>query len=327
MAMKSMVLRFTEAAVVLAGLSLPALVEAQSKSASGIIRVTGGLVTAHDDVEVAAKEAGVLGKLEVVSGQAVKKGELLGKLDDREAVIRHKAAQAELVVAQTQASSDAEIVAAQQAAGAAKKEYEQSLEIRKKNPEAISLTQLRRDELQWLRAEAQIKVAQVEHAVHLKTVDVKAVAVEAGDNEIVKRQFASPVDGVVVEIFKDETEWVPLGERVFRVVRLDRLKVEGFVSAKDVRQKAVIGRPVRVTVELPELADGTKPAPVQVIGKIDYASPVIEANNEFRIRCEIKNVQDSEGDWVISPGSRAEFEIDLRGIAAASNTLSPRASR
>lgn len=286
--------------------ALPAQQGASPSNNSGIITIKGGLVTAIDDVEVPAKDPGVFGASEVQPGQSVKRLELLGKLDDTDALIRVEAAASELEVAKTQASSDAEVVAAKHTSGAALKEYEQSKAIRAKNPESISLTQLRRDELQWLRAEAQIDVAAVQLEVHRKTIIVKEAQLKAAQNEVNKRQFKSPVDGIVVEIFKNVGEFVPVGERVFRVVRMDKLRVEGFVSARDVRQESLRGRPVRVSVFIPE-----QQQPVQLNAKIDFASPIIEASNEYRIFCDIQNVVDDNQEWVISPGARAEIAIDL----------------
>lgn len=310
--------------LLLMGVVSLAFAQQPAVTSNGSITIKSGLVTAIDDVEVPAKEAGPLAELDVQLGQSVKKGEALGKLDDTDALIRIGAALAELEVAKTQASSQAEIVAAEHTAGAALKEFEQSKLIRKRSPDSISETQLRRDELQWLRAVAQIDVAKIEHEVHIKTIKVKEAQLKAAENEIKKRQLKAPVDGEVVEIFKDKEEWVPVGERVFRVVRLDELRVEGFVNSREHRQESVRERPVDVIVKIPGLKD-----PVLLKGKIDFASAVIEASNEFRVNCRIQNRKDKNGNWLVKPGARADIIIDLEGAvepAPASATL-PRVGR
>ncbi len=286
------------------------------------IQVKGGFVTAIKDVELAAKEAGVLSEVIAKPGDEVAAGDLLGKMDDADAMIRVEAAKAELEVAVTQAESQAEIIAAKHMEGVAKAEYETSVNIRNRNPDAISETQLRRDELQWRRSIAQGEVAKMEHTMHGKTVLVKAAQLKAAENELSKRQLKSSVSGIVEDIFKDEGEWVALGERVARVVQMDRLRVVGFVQAKYGHQDDVIGRQVQISVVLPNRTEVLK-----TVGTVDYVSPVV-ANNEYRIHCDIDNVQDPRtGRWMINPGVRADLQINMAQPAVSRNKVDVRESR
>ena len=281
------------------------------------ISVTGALVTAIDDVEVPAQEAGPVADIAVGRGEEVKAGTILGKIDDTDAQLKHEAALAEQAVAEEQANSTAEITAAKHTAGAAEAEYLQSKGLRDRQIEAVSAQQLRRDLLQWQRAVAQTAVAEMEHRMHGKTVGVKMAMAKTAANEIRKRMFKAPVDGVVVDIRKDIGEWVQPGEAIFRVVRMDKLRVEGFVNASEVQQDEVRERAVRVIVHSPR---GEK---VELSGRIDFASPIIEANGEFRVHCDVKNKQ-IDGNWVISPGARADMIIDLTRTAPAIGMTTPR---
>lgn len=296
---------------------------ASSQPREGVIYVKGGFVTAIKDVDLAAKEAGIISKITAKLGDEVKEGDLLVNMDDKDAQIKVEAAAAELSVAETQAASDAEIVAAVHTVGVAKAEYETSINIRRKNPDAISETQVRRDELQWRKAIAQEGVARMEHDMHGKTVKVKGAQCKAAQNELDKRQIVSSVNGVVEDIFKDEGEWCPLGERLVRIVQMDRLRVVGFVQAKYGHQDDVLGRRVEVDVLLPN-----RTKPLRVSGVIDFASPVV-ANNEFRVHVDIDNVKDERTDrWQISPGVRADMEINMTQPAVSrAATASREASR
>lgn len=291
------------------GPALFAQAPARSAAKSGV-SVTGALVTAIDDVEVPARDAGPVAEIAVQRGVEVKTGAVLGKIDDIDAELKHEAALAEMAVAEEQANSTAEITAAKHTAGAAEAEYLQSKALRENQKEAVSAQQLRRDLLQWQRAVAQVAVAEMEHRKNNKGVGVKAAMAKTAEHEIRKRVFTAPVDGVVVDIRKDVAEWVQPGDPVFRIVRMDKLRVEGYVNASEVHQDEIRDKAVRVIVHQPR---GEK---VELAGRIDFASPIIEANGEFRVHCDVKN-QQVNGNWVISPGARADMVIDLTRTAPA----------
>ena len=54
---------------------------------------------------------------------------------------------------------------------------------------------------------------------------------------------------MVVQIKRHRGEWVQAGESVVRVLRLDRLRAEGFVP--QAARRVAVGRPVTVQVDLP----------------------------------------------------------------------------
>ena len=47
-----------------------------------------------------------------------------------------------------------------------------------------------------------------------------------------QHRITVPVDGVVVAVEKKLGEWVDPGTSLFRIVRLDRLRIEGFIEAR-----------------------------------------------------------------------------------------------
>ena len=90
-----------------------------------------------------------------------------------------------------------------------------------------------------------------------------------------------------------------------RLVRVDRLRVEGFLNAKDYRPSEIQGRPCSVVVTLARGQRETFP------GKIVYVKPLVEAGGEFLVRAEVQNRQE-DGVWVLSPGLNAEMTIQLK---------------
>ncbi|MCX7423665.1 MAG: HlyD family efflux transporter periplasmic adaptor subunit [Planctomycetia bacterium] len=132
--------------------------------------------------------------------------------------------------------------------------------------------------------------------------DLKARQLDQAKLHVQRRQICSPLDGVVVEVFRHQGEWLEPGQRVLRIVRLDRLRVEGFVDAKRIRGE-MRDAPVRVDVEL---ADEIK---AKVKGKIIFVSPEVDpVNGQVRVWAEVENP-----DFKLRPGLRAEMLIDVMG--------------
>ncbi len=279
----------------------------------GVIQVPHGLVTAIDDVKVPARDAGSLTKLYVKGGELVNADVVLGEIDNRDTLAKQRIAQGELDAATAQANSKAEIEAAKKGRDVALAEYQSALEIKAKNPGAISDQELRRAKFQWERAVAQIQVAETDNLVAGLTAVMKRAQLDATDIELGKKKIEAPIQGQIVEVYKKVGEWVTPGDPVLRLVRLDRVRVEGFVYAAEAGRGDVEGKPVKVIVDLPggkDLPDGKK---ITLNGRVDYASPLIEGsgrNRQYRIWAEVEN-QFVNGHFLIQPGSSAELQVDI----------------
>ena len=82
--------------------------------------------------------------------------------------------------------------------------------------------------------ELQIERSKLEMRVAKMNADVHQAAVKSADNAVTRRQIVSPLGGVVVTMFHEKGEWVAAGEQVLQVIRIDRLRVEGFLNATEV---------------------------------------------------------------------------------------------
>src|SRR5262245_48456267 len=96
----------------------------------GVVMVPHGLVTAIDDVKVAARDAGTLTQISVKGGELVNAGFILAEIDNRETLAKQRIAQGELDAATAQFNSKAEIEAAKKGYEVANAEWEQAKDIR-----------------------------------------------------------------------------------------------------------------------------------------------------------------------------------------------------
>lgn len=273
----------------------------------GVVLVPHGLVTAIDDVKVPARDGGTLTVISVKGGELVSAGFVLAEIDNRDTLAKQRIAQGELAAATAQYDSKAEIEAAKKGYEVANAEWEQAKEIRAERKGAISTQEYRRAEFQAQRAWAQIQVAETDNLVAGLTVKTKKAQLDATDIELAKKKVDAPIQGQIVEVYKHMGEWVQPGDPVVRLVRLDKVRVEGFVYAAEAGRSDVEGKPVKVKVYLP----GEKETVLN--GRVDYVSPLIEGsgrNRQYRIWAEVENpiVDDN---FLIQPGASAELHIDI----------------
>jgi len=270
------------------------------------LELRGCLVSPTADVQVPAREAGVLTMLEFERGDRVAAGEKLAQLDDDMAKAAKAIAELEEEASAEVAKDDSGIRYAKAAADVAKTEYEGAIAINEDVPDTFSVWDIRRLKLTSRRSEVQIEKDELDHRVAGVSQRIKQAALDQAELQLKRRQILSPVDGVVVEIYKEKGEWVAPGDAVVRVVGIEKLRVEGFVSADKYAPKEIMGKPV--TVRVKPVRDHVEICE----SKISFVSPVVEASGEYRVWAEITNRLEGPF-WAARPGLDAEMTIRLDG--------------
>lgn len=250
-------------------------------------------------------------------------------------------------IAALKAENDVAVRHAVKSRDASKAEFDRAVQARKAFEKSISQTELDRLKLVLERNELEIEKAKFEKVLadlqqqiedslitqqeqiverltlsveqaHLQqevdelTRDVKTRTLDQAKLQLARRGLRSPLDGEVAEVFRHRGEWLEPGERVMRVVRLDRLKVEGFVDSRAITS-SLRGAAVRVMVTL---SDDEKP--VQVKGRVVFISSEIDpVNAQVRVWAEVENP-----DLLLRPGLPAEMFIDSTR-RTATNTATP----
>jgi macrolide-specific efflux system membrane fusion protein len=263
------------------------------------------LVSLIEDIQVPAREAGALTSVEVVEGQFVTAGQLLAQIDDRQPRLDKLAAELERDAALAKAQDDIEVRYAQAALEVAQAELSRAQAIEAKSPGGVTQQEIQKLRLARHRDELQIDRSKLEMRVAKMNADVHQASVQAADDALTRRQIVSPIDGVVVTIFHERGEWVSAGQPVLQVVRIDRLRVEGFLSASEYSPEDVAGRPV--TVDVP-LAGGRA---ARFPGQVVYISPIVQAGNKYRVRAEVANRSDN-GHPLLRPGMSATMSVLLK---------------
>ena len=291
----------TTAVLATAMLAAPLTVQAGER-----IKIASVLITLIEQVEVPAREAGELAKMYVREGQLVKENMVLAQIDDKEANLTVQRAAFERDIAAIEAKNDIQVRFSLKSKEVALAELKRALESIEKYRKSVSETELDR-----LRLTAQRSALEVEQAQHDLKQAALAKKLKENDFEIAlrrleRRKVVSSIDGMVVQIHRRRGEWVEPGQTVIRIIRINRLRAEGLLDVRDVRDD-LTGRRVTLSVVLPGGAS------VAFRGKIVFVSPEVSpVSGQVRIWAEIDNPK-----LTLRPGLNASMVIESDDATAA----------
>ncbi len=258
-----------------------------------------------EEAQVPAQEAGVLVSIGVREGAEVKKNDLLAQIDDSHPRMQYKAAMNRYEAAREEAVNTINVRYAQASAEVAENEWQQAVEANKKTPGTRPLAEVDRLRLKLKESTLAVEQAEMRRRVAALEANVSAAEVDAAAENLNRRKILSPLDAVVVELYRHEGEWVQPGDPVMHVVRINQLRVEGVIDSKEVAGHEVSGQPVSVDVQ------SARGRTVQLKGRVSFVDPVIRAGGKYEVWAEIENLQE-DGRWLLQPGLPATMTIQLK---------------
>ena len=258
------------------------------------------------DVEVPAGEAGVLTYLGVKQGDPVKAEELIAQIDDREVRQGFRVAQFAKRAADARAENDVEIIYNKAASLVAREEWIEMEQANKRVDKSVTDSERRKAKLEYDRSQLAIENAEKDKMLAGLDADTKHAELEAARIAVDKRRVLSPYDGMVLEVLRDEHEWVQPGEPIVRIAQLDQLQVDGYLYFDEYDPREIVG--CEVTVEV-IAGRGRKH---EATGRIVHIAPRAEYDGRYRyrVRAEIANRQ-MDGRWLIQPKLPATMTIHL----------------
>jgi len=265
------------------------------------IEVPSMLLRLIEQADVPAREAGILAGIHVVEGQMVEEGAAVAQIDDAQARLVEEHALAELEIARANAANTVNIRFAKKSVEVAQAELRRSTESNERYPKSISESEM--DRLRLTVEKAQLEVEQSEHEFGIAgfTLQVKENDYRGAQQKVEQHKITAPLAGVVVQVQRHRGEWVKPGDVVVRILRLDRLRVEGFLATEHWSDD-LQGRPVRVLVDLPETPGAEFP------GKIVFVDPEIDPlNAQVRVWAEVEN-----SGLRLRPGMKARLIIERK---------------
>lgn len=269
------------------------------------IKLDSVLVTVIEEVEVPAREAGVLTTVAVREGQMVSENAVLAKIDDADAQLAERRARIEHDIARKQAQNLIKVQAAKKSVEVAEAELKRSIESVEKFKKSVSQSEIDRLRLVAERAALEVEQAKQDFDTAELTRQLKENEHALAVHNVERRKIISPISGVVVQVNPRRGEWVKPGDVVLRILRIDRLRAEGFLNAREVTGD-LTGRRITLRVDLPGKPQTEFP------GTLTFVSPEINpVNGQIRVWAEFEN-----RDLLLRPGLQASLTIDPPAQAA-----------
>ena len=267
-----------------------------------------------DDIELPAEESGKLTKITVQPGARVSKDQLVAQMDDQRSQMMREEAGIRYRSASRLAGDDTEIRSAQKKLSLARREFEDTRTLYQKGSESKQAYQRAKYSMQI--ADLELVAAKNQKSMAALDAASAQVQVNAANASIRRNRIQSPVDGIVFEVFKDGGEWATAGEKIMRIARMDRLRIQGYVEGNQFDPHEVANKPVTVTLELATES-------IDFTGQIVFVSPEKKANR-YQVWAEVNNVE-RNGRWVLQSDHEVAMTIHLdRNASSITRKRNPR---
>lgn len=268
-----------------------------SASAQDEITVSNASVRLIHNLKIPAREAGVIMKYLKREGQMVKAGEVIAKLDDRLHRLENQAAKLDYEVALLESENLADKKYAQKSMQVSGAILERSSNAVKEFPKSISKTDLERAKLENERDQLAFEQAENRQKSAMMKASLKEAQSEITNARLSFRDIRSPLDGMLVERFPQENEWVATGEPVMRIISLKTLRVETTIDATKY-DPSVLDKAAKFDCVVGGKIESFS-------GKVTFASPEVSLSGVFAVWVEIEN-----RDNLLRPGVRGTLTID-----------------
>ena len=274
------------ALIVFAFALVPCVAQESNDNDNDTIKINSAQLQLIVNVEIAAREAGVIEKISAKEGNRVEEGEVLLQLDRDRAKANSITAKSEFEIAKAESENDIDLKFAKVSTEVSGKVYQRSLNAVKQFAKSVTVAELERLKLEFERACLSGEQAQRMSVVNGLNVDLRKAQLDLATAELDNRELKAPVSGVVVQVYRQVGEWVQPGEPVARVIDLSKLRVSCRCYLKDASPETISEEATFV------LKDKEYKA------KVVFASPEIDPDvQDFIVWAEVENP-----DGTLKPG-------------------------
>jgi macrolide-specific efflux system membrane fusion protein len=265
------------------------------------LTVSPVLLKVIEEVEVPALQEGPIHEILVREGQVVGVGEPLMQIDDQRARFRKNQAEIEHSIAIKKASNKSEVKLAEVESRVAAASLQRAMDSRKRFPDTPSQAEVDEIELRFANATQNLEEASNNFQLAELARELAEKNVAIASFEVERHKIKAPIQGAVIEMIARRGEWVRPGEPLLRLMRIDRLRVEGFLK-RDLVRAGLEGSPVTIILEGTEGDKGRFP------GKIVFVSLEVDPGDKTqRVIAEVDNSKQ-----LLAPGLRAKMIIHAR---------------
>jgi multidrug efflux pump subunit AcrA (membrane-fusion protein) len=293
------------ATMLLVGSAGPA--SAQQPAAAKPLVVQNAVLKIVEQRDIPARSSGIIEESLIREGSLVVTDQLVMKIDNAETQRELEKTEKELEMAKLDAASRVDLEYAERTIEVARAELDRALRSNQRRPGVVARSELDQLSLVVNKTIAEKQKTEFQMKMRVMNRDVSQIELELVRLRNELHQIQAPTDGVIVEVYRREGEWVEKSAPVARLVRLDKLKTEVKLSAA----KALHRLENAAATFYPEL-DLALPQE-SYPGRVTFVYP--EANpisSEVRVWVEIENT-----NLKLIPGLTGRLEIQTTQSATS----------
>ncbi len=256
------------------------------------------IVRLIDQVDVPAQSLGVLSEIKIQEGDRVKAKQILGELDPQEAQLLLDQAVAQQAIAAQQASDDVAVRAAKLSVAYATDEHARLAKANQDQPRSVSESELAKSKQAMEQALLDLEKQQNEIKLKKLQWDRSKSELAIAQRNLALRSVTAPLTGVVVSVLRRLGEWVKPGDKLFRIVSIDRLRAEGFAQSASIDVNAQGAKALFLSDE------ESTATPIE--GTVVFVSPEVDpVNGQVRVWVDLDNRLGK-----LKPGMRGSLKIN-----------------
>lgn len=278
-------------------------IEQPNMNAAPAIELEGAILKTIDATSLAAQVAGPLRELLVKEGDIVKANQALGRINDDALRLELEQLKTQIAVAQKKQSNDIDERLAEKSLQVAHNEYERAMNANARVPGTYPINEIDRLKLLADRSQLEVERAKYEQELAAFEVTLAQGSYRQTYERFLRHQLTAPAAGVVVSVEKRAGEWVEPGTDLLRIVRIDQLRVEGFIASEEASPE-LVGRPARIAMVDKHASQAADSQSWQ--GRVVFVSPDVNpVNSQVRVFIEVDNPH-----GVLRPGLRVQAQIE-----------------
>ncbi len=258
-----------------------------------------GVVMASVDVRLTSRRPGAMEQLTVKEGAVVKRGDVIARIDNAELAEQVMQAEGELALADADIqTAELQVRIAMSELKVAELEYKRMQQLLEKK--AISQAEVARMEANMEKAQLSRESAELQlrsAKLRMELMKNKVRGAQRAHNELLVR---APADGVIVEVLATSGATVKTGDKIARLVGLDKLSAEAYLEEESAD---------RVKVGDDVLIETRGRTGIKLRGKVAFISPVTDVvSGSVRFRVDFDNLR-RRGNFVIRPGMQVVISV------------------
>jgi len=256
------------------------------------------IVRLIDQVDVPAQSLGVLSEIKIQEGDRVKAKQILGELDPQEAQLLLDQAVAQQAIAAQQAIDDVAVRAAKLSVAYATDEHARLAKANQDQPRSVSESELAKSKQAVEQALLDLEKQQNEIKLKKLQWDRSKSELAIAQRNLALRSVTAPLTGVVVSVLRRLGEWVKPGDKLFRIVSIDRLRAEGFAQSASIDVNAQGAKALFLNDE--------ESIATPIEGTVVFVSPEVDTvNGQVRVWVDLDNRRGK-----LKPGMRGSLKIN-----------------